>query len=83
MATYRYEYTDTRDGGRIHRTWTIAGEVEACSMLAAIRKAKKAVRITGNRCDRSDYRHCIALRHGKYMHGMVLIVYPEFTPATR
>ena len=61
MEKYRYEYTDTF-GGEINYAWVRRGQVEAKSQLAAVRKIKMELGLSGIKCERGEWGECITLK---------------------
>ena len=57
---YTFEFTDTF-GGAANYSWVKRGTVEADSDLAAVRKVKAKLGLTGVPCKRSDYGETVEL----------------------
>lgn len=61
QTQYEYEFTDTF-GGEANYSWVHQGDVEAKSDLAAVRKIKAELGLSGVDCKREDYGDMIELR---------------------
>lgn len=68
--TYDVEYTDTF-GGEANYCWVTRLKVEAVSPLAAVRRVKRELGISGVRCRREDYGDSIAL----YPYGFCSVIF--------
>ena len=73
--SYKYELTDTF-GGESNYSWVKRGSVNAHSDLAAVRKVKKELGMSGLQCRRVDMGETIAL----YPYGIchVLFITPDY-----
>jgi hypothetical protein len=60
MTKYSFEYTDTF-GGEANYSWVKRGEVTAKSFIAASRKVKKELGLTGLKANRSDFGDMVSL----------------------
>lgn len=70
MTGYNVEMTDTF-GGEANYSWVKRCEIEASSELAAVRKAKAELGISGIKCRREDWGDTIVLRP----YGACVIVF--------
>lgn len=58
---YRFEYTDTF-GGETNYAWVRRGQVEAKSQLAAVRKIKAMLGLSGVKCQREEWHEWLSLK---------------------
>lgn len=73
QANYSAEYTDTY-GGDANYSWVERAKINAKSMLAAVRQAKKQFGLNGVRCRRVDLGETVAL----YPQGMARVVFIQW-----
>lgn len=58
---YNWEYTDTF-GGEANYSWCKRGRVEAKSQLAAVRKIKRELGLSGIKCEREEWHEWLSLK---------------------
>lgn len=58
---YHYKYTNTF-GGEFNYAWLRSGRVEAKSQLAAVRKIKAMLGLSGVKCKREEWHEGMSLK---------------------
>ncbi len=61
MLTIKYEHTDTF-GGEANYSWVTRGEVEFKNERDIVRQVKKALGMSGVKCDREEWSGMIVLK---------------------
>lgn len=76
MEHYHFEYTDTFGGG-INYAWVRRGQVEAKSQLAAVRKIKSILGLSGVKCQREKWHEWLSL---KPIGSCTIVIITPFYP---